>query len=228
MITGQNTEVRHEERTFHVQTEDKGRSNPFVESLIYLGGQVLASARTSYAEMLADGHGTVEIAALMDRQHRTMIAAIQRGRFDEEVAALQARRHASEVGPSEVAPPPPSPVAQTDLSLDDLVLDYLQLREKGETLVLSMQDVSLAPGTESELILRAVSSHDEVPIAKAGIDVKLICATEGPQSLGSGVTDAAGAARIQIRIPDTIQGAAALIVTASSAIGKAELKVLLA
>ena len=54
MITGYNTDVRHNEVVFHVQTEDKGLGNPCIESLVYVGGQVLASKRASYAEMLAE------------------------------------------------------------------------------------------------------------------------------------------------------------------------------
>ena len=53
MITGYNTDVRHGEVVYHVQTEDKGAANPFIESLVYVGGQVLASKRASYADLLA-------------------------------------------------------------------------------------------------------------------------------------------------------------------------------
>ena len=79
MITGQNSEVLHNDRAFHVQTEDKGRSNPILESLVYLGGQVLACTRTSYAEELEKSCSEADIAALLERQHRVMIVAIERG-----------------------------------------------------------------------------------------------------------------------------------------------------
>ena len=62
MITGYNTDVRHGEVVFHVQTEDKGVSNPYIESLVYVGGQVLASKRASYAEMIAEGKEEKESA----------------------------------------------------------------------------------------------------------------------------------------------------------------------
>src|ERR1700719_2218070 len=88
MITGYNTDVRHQEVVFHVQTEDKGAANPFIESLVYVGGQVLASKRANYADLLAEGRDEKEIIALMDQQHRTMIAAIRQGRFDAKLAAL--------------------------------------------------------------------------------------------------------------------------------------------
>src|SRR5215204_2533967 len=88
MITGYNTDVRHNEVVLHVQTEDKGLANPFIESLVYVGGQVLASKRASYAEMLAEGKEEKDIVALMDHQHRTMIAAIRHGKLDAKLQSL--------------------------------------------------------------------------------------------------------------------------------------------
>ena len=55
MITGYNTDVKHKSRVFHVQTEDKGAGNPCVESLVYVGGEILATRRMSYAEMAQKG-----------------------------------------------------------------------------------------------------------------------------------------------------------------------------
>ena len=34
MITGFNTDVRHNNRVFHIQTEDKGDASPEIESLV--------------------------------------------------------------------------------------------------------------------------------------------------------------------------------------------------
>ena len=56
MITGFNTDIKHNEKVYHVQTEDKGVGNPYIESLVYVGGEILASKKTSYADILnADG-----------------------------------------------------------------------------------------------------------------------------------------------------------------------------
>ena len=88
MITGYNTDVRHLDAVFHVQTEDKGTENPFIESLVYVGGQVLAAKRASYADLLATGQGQRSVVELMERQHRTVIAAIKNGRFDAKLQAL--------------------------------------------------------------------------------------------------------------------------------------------
>src|SRR5687767_1039097 len=91
MITGYNTDVRHNDVVFHVQTEDKGRGNPCVESLVYVGGQVLATKRSGYADLLREGKGEKDIVALMDYQHRLMIAAIRSGKLDDKLPGQEAR-----------------------------------------------------------------------------------------------------------------------------------------
>jgi hypothetical protein len=103
MITGYNTDVRHNEVVFHVQTEDKGTANPFIESLVYVGGQVLASKRASYAELIAEGKEK-EILTLMDHQHRTMIAAIRHGKLDAKLAELLSSRQTGQHPRPEVRP----------------------------------------------------------------------------------------------------------------------------
>ena len=95
MITGYNTDVRHHDVVFHVQTEDKGTDNPFIESLVYVGGQVLAAKRASYANLLANGTQDKAVVELMERQHRTVIAAIKNGRFDEKLEARMGAKEAT-------------------------------------------------------------------------------------------------------------------------------------
>jgi hypothetical protein len=83
VITGFNTDIRHGDRVFHVQTEDRGLGNPIVESLVYVGGQILLSKRSPYADLVIDGRTDEKaVKQLMDLQHRRIIEAIRRGRFD--------------------------------------------------------------------------------------------------------------------------------------------------
>ncbi len=103
MITGFNTDVKHKNRVFHIQTEDKGEANPCVESLVYVGGEILATKRTSYAEVLRRGVDEHAVQDLMEQQHRTMIAAIQRGRFDGPDGSVQVPE-----GMSPTSAPPPA------------------------------------------------------------------------------------------------------------------------
>jgi hypothetical protein len=158
MITGYNTDVRHGEVVFHVQTEDKGLGNPFIESLVYVGGQVLASKRASYAELIAEGKNEKEIVALMDHQHRTMIAAIRHGKLDGKLAALSASRQTGQMpvtargdGPSTsrmpVLPTPataPAPPAALDSET------VARGAVSSETLARPAAAVALTPNTPME------------------------------------------------------------------------------
>ena len=85
MITGFNTDVDHDGRVFHVQTEDKGLANPIIESLVYSRGEIVASRNTSYAECLgADDISEDEVMQRMERQHQALIREILNGKFESE------------------------------------------------------------------------------------------------------------------------------------------------
>jgi hypothetical protein len=83
MITGFNTDVQHGGQVYHVQTEDRGHGNPVLESLVYVGGTIIAKKQTPYAEQLQQGADEQMIAGLLKRQHQVIIAAIKTGRVDE-------------------------------------------------------------------------------------------------------------------------------------------------
>jgi hypothetical protein len=83
MITGFNTDVQHDGQVYHVQTEDRGRNNPVLESLIYIGGTIVAKKLTPYADKLNQGADDQMITGLLKRQHQVIIAAIKTGRVHE-------------------------------------------------------------------------------------------------------------------------------------------------
>lgn len=83
MLTGFNTDVRHEGHVYHVQTEDGGKDNPILESLIYVGGTIVAKKLTPYTEQLDGGADQEAIASLLKRQHQLIIAAIKAGRIED-------------------------------------------------------------------------------------------------------------------------------------------------
>ncbi len=84
MITGYNTDVRHGNRIFHVQTEDKGLTNPRIETLIYVGGEILDSYRGTYEDLITAGIATeASIQSRMDEQHKGVIRDIKNGKYDQ-------------------------------------------------------------------------------------------------------------------------------------------------
>lgn len=233
MIAGYNTDVRHAEVVFHVQTEDKGSSNPFIESLVYVGGRVLAAKRASYADLLAQGKGAEAISELMDAQHRNMIAAIRKGKFDDKVEALLGSRPA--LRPA--APPAASEVddllaatkmTEAERTLDQVILEYLTNEAQQEQLRLVLeQGVDLSAGRPAKIKVRALSSKSGEPVAGARIEIKHISTVAEARTLASGQTDPMGGIELAFSIPDLGRGSAALIIAADSDLGPAELKQLL-
>ncbi len=227
MITGHNTDVQYGDVVLHVQTEDKGHANPYIESLIYYGGQVVVANRASYAEMLQNGKGDDEIMAFMDHQHRTMIKAIQSGKFDDKIRAFVPEKPKTE--PVEARTEPGFDLSEdSGRTLDQVILEYLTSEAEQEQLLLVLEEkVDLKVGTAADLALRARSSKNGHPIAGASVSVKMISTFGGPRTLGLGETDEDGFLRVAIEIPAIERGTAALIINASSDIGQAELKHLL-
>jgi hypothetical protein len=83
VITGFNTDIEHEGVVYHVQTEDKGLDSPLILSLVYVGGEVLASKRSRYEDLIASGFDEEVLGQRLKRQHRLICAAINAGRLEE-------------------------------------------------------------------------------------------------------------------------------------------------
>lgn len=83
MITGFNTDIEHEGVVYHVQTEDKGLDSPLILSLVYSGGAILASKRSSYKDLIAAGFDEEKLVKRLKNQHRLICAAISAGRIEE-------------------------------------------------------------------------------------------------------------------------------------------------
>ena len=62
MLTGFNTDVEHDGVIYHVQTEDKGLDSPLILSLVYAGGAILASKRSPYEDLIAEGFDEAALA----------------------------------------------------------------------------------------------------------------------------------------------------------------------
>lgn len=82
-LLGYNNNVRHKNRTFHIQTEDSGVKHPHVITHLFMdGGRILKSVKRSYAEHIgADGMAET-VRQLMKDQHKQMFIALRDGQFD--------------------------------------------------------------------------------------------------------------------------------------------------
>lgn len=104
MITGFNTDIEHEGVTYHVQTEDKGLDTPIILSLVYSGGTILASKRSPYGDLIAEGFSDEVLAERLKRQHRLICAAINAGRIDDLKRMTYGTKEGAIVQEEEAAP----------------------------------------------------------------------------------------------------------------------------
>ena len=295
MITGFNTDIRHGDRVFHVQTEDRGTANPIVESLVYVGGQILLSKRSPYSDLVIEGKPDEKaVRQLMDLQHRRIIEAIRRGRFDPTPAgapstdsgAVKAEAPLSPAAAAAAAailaggassggfqaahPRPPATGAMArpaapavpslppasgalsrppasgamvrppasgvipgsgtgaDRSLDQVIMEYLAAEAASERLELSlMKGGELVSAEAVALSVRAATSLTDRAVPGAHITLRVVSNIGPTQVLYRGVTGADGLVKVTATLPDIGSGNAALIVSATSALGNQEIKQLI-
>jgi len=222
VITGFNTDIKHNDKVYHIQTEDKGTTNPYIESLVYVGGEILASKKTSYADQLKNGVDEKWIGSLMEQQHRTMIAAIKRGRFDTPADATQANIPLSRVaGPAEAK----QSESSDDRTLDQVIIDYLASEAESEHLELSLlNQLDFVAGQPTEFRITTRKSISQQPIVGAAIEVKVVSTVEPPRVIFRGKTAGDGAVTIRCDIPAFDRGTAAVIISAQSGLGNDEVK----
>ena len=142
MLTGYNTDFRFQGKIYHVQTEDGGASSPSITSLLYHQGKILASRKTSYADILKADCLDEVVRELMMEQHKQIIRDLMQGKIDitnapheaaYQPAPAQKTTPVKEAPPAPTPAPPPPPPPKEEIkekSLDDIILDFLAQEQK--------------------------------------------------------------------------------------------------
>jgi hypothetical protein len=205
VITGYNTDIKHNERVFHVQTEDKGVDNPVIESLIYMGGKIIASRQYSYASLLREGYSEKVVQELLDSQHKKMMRDVKGGRYDPD------------------GPPAFGAGIITDTSFDSLVLEFLGGQGVTESIELVLKgEAGVKAGDARVLELLVRSEARNKPVAEAEVRVKLNpTGKERSTILFEGVTGEDGRVQAGIQVPKEFAGAS-ITVEARSDLGRDE------
>jgi hypothetical protein len=207
MITGFNTDVEHDGRIYHVQTEDKGVGNPFIESLIYLGGEILASHRSSYADLMATGPDPGSIAQRLEAQHQRMVMNIRQGRHD----------------PGGMKPFGEGIIS--DRGLEKVILEYLSTELASEALQIVLDNpLRFESGGRHEVLVRARGDLTSLPVKGVKIGLSLLTPFERPRLLAEGSTDARGVFACAITLPTAERGSAAILLEAVLGQERIELK----
>ncbi len=223
VLTGYNTDIEHAGTVYHVQTEDKGRSNPFVESLVYASGEILYSRRTPYHDLVDQELDPRTIATIMDRQHRAIVEAIGAGRLKK---LLEPDDEATDDDTTVVHPEAmPAPLS-AEVSLDQVILDYLEAqRERAHLILRAASDHDFAYGRTAKVSIVAVDSLSNAPLGGVQVSV-LFKSTADPRRvvLTQGETGQDGTFTSDAQLPAYNGGTSAVVITAQSDLGQSEIK----
>lgn len=110
-VTGFNNNVPRKGRSYHVQTEDSGIKHPHIMTHLFLGGNIIASQKTSYRDILDAPDLAERVRAMMDEQHKEMIRNLLAGKYDAQ-AAQSVQLHAPK---AEMLTPHQAPVCAAAL-----------------------------------------------------------------------------------------------------------------
>lgn len=153
MVVGFNHNIKYRGKTYHAQTEDSGADRPQVATHLFLGGNIIASKRTSYADICGAENLPDVVRALMEEQHKEVLRNLVSGVYDHatspgspSIPAPAPAPKARAFGPAKVAAsrpaplPPPAPPSElpvdpkdtlfgedliSERSLDEVILAYL-------------------------------------------------------------------------------------------------------
>lgn len=85
MIVGFNHNVIYRNVAFHVQTEDGGLKRPQLVTLLYHAGTIVASQKTSYADIIKVDALDHVVEELAKEQHKGMLRRLTKGEYDERI-----------------------------------------------------------------------------------------------------------------------------------------------
>ena len=228
VLTGYNTDIDHSGTTYHVQTEDKGRGNPLVESLVYTSGEILYSRRTPYDDLVEQDVDREAIATLMERQHRSIVDAVHSGGLARLTGKTEvAADDDTTITHRETKPEPePEPETSEEPSLDQVILDYLEAqRDQAHLLLRASIEHDFAYGSLAPISILAVDSIGQFP--QPGVKVSVLFkSTAEPRRLvlAEGETGEDGIFSAEAHMPAFAGGTSAVVITAESDLGSSEMK----
>jgi len=98
MVVGFNHNIKHKGKMYHIQTEDSGLENPHIITHLFVGGNILASKKTSYADIIGAENLPQVVRELMEEQHKEMLRNLINGVYDDIDAAYAQQAQAFQPG----------------------------------------------------------------------------------------------------------------------------------
>lgn len=128
MVGGFNTNIRYRGHIFHVQTEDGGKDSPSIITLLYQGGAILFSKKTTYADQLDDADREGTVRQLMEAQHSAMVQGLKSGKLDDKLGMVSADAQTNPAAGVSVPALEFGSGVLTRRTLDEVILAHLAAR----------------------------------------------------------------------------------------------------
>jgi len=190
VITGYNTDVKHDGKVFHVQTEDKGIANPIIETLIYVGGgQIIASKQYNYVNLVVGGKcDDRAVSELLESQHRRMMRWVSGGKYDPK------------------GPPPFGHTIVSDRSFDEVVLEFIRSQEGSDPIELVLEEVHPLPGQPAAFKILVRKETSNAPASGAQIAITLTSSAGKSAKLLAAAAGADGRLAGKVNLPAGASG----------------------
>jgi hypothetical protein len=207
MLFGHNTDVKVGDTVYHVQTEDRGAANALIDTTVYCCGRVLHRRTNNYIDLmpLNSAHEDL-LRKRIDNQHRAVIEEIRSGAL--KLIAPPAPAKSDGVAQKPAASPvnhaPAAPAATPPLTIELLnARNWLSGKRAN---------------------LQVVVRQKQNGIAVAGANVAAHIEGSADARRHSAVTGADGHAKLEFDVPQLPATESALVIEATQANAKAQLK----
>jgi hypothetical protein len=111
MVVGFNHNIKYRGQTYHAQTEDSGAERAQVVTHLFLGGNIVASKRTSYSDITAAENLGDVVRALMEEQHKEVLRNLVHGVYDHAALPGAPVRDFAPAPARPATPPAPAPAS---------------------------------------------------------------------------------------------------------------------
>jgi hypothetical protein len=203
MLFGHNTDIKVGESVYHVQTEDRGISNALIDTTVYCRGRVLHRRTNNYIDLLPLDHGREDqLRKRIDDQHRTVTEDIRSG-------ALH-------------LVPPPMPVKEPPAAKLEGAAAHSNTSPAPRLALELINAKSWLAGKRANLHVAVRKKQNGEAIAGALVTARI----DGAADVTEFSTETAGdgQARLEFDMPRLAGAEAALVIEASQADSKGQLK----
>jgi hypothetical protein len=203
MLFGHNTDVKAGETVYHVQTEDRGTANALIDTTVYCRGRVLHRRTNNYLDLLPLELGREEVLRKrIDDQHRTVTEEIRSGalRLVPPPMSIEGKPAANKAEPAAHSHAVPAAA---------LAMELINVK-------------SWLVGKHAKLHVAVRSKQNKEAVAGALVTARIDGAADITEF--STETGADGQARLEFEMPRLAGAEPALVIEASQADSKGQLR----